>query len=149
MVTGQFKECLETNMTRRRIVKAITELAEQPKLSQENNWLNPTGKPIRVRVGEIDQTNWAEEITDWKPGSRGTAFIRGTHFSTKGNGNQYYTSGLWEWNPRKIQYREHRQSGLVQLNQKRKAETCLSSYCKRPTGKEIKVGSSSFRLCSR
>ncbi len=85
---------------RRRIVKAITELAEQPKLSEENNWLNPTGKPIRVRVGEIDQTNWSEEITDWKPGSRGTAFIRGTHFSTKGNEisiiHPAYVSGIKE-----------------------------------------------------
>ena len=85
---------------RRRIVRAISELAEQPKLSEENNWLNPTGKPIRVRVGEIDQTNWSEEITDWKPGSRGTAFIRGTHFSTKGDDisiiHPAYVSGLRE-----------------------------------------------------
>jgi hypothetical protein len=85
---------------RRRIVRAISELAEQPKLSEENNWLNPTGKPIRVRVGEIDQTNWSEEITDWKPGSRGTAFIRGTHFSTKGDDisivHPAYVSGLKE-----------------------------------------------------
>jgi len=85
---------------RRRIVRAISELAEQPKLSEENNWLNPTGKPIRVRVGEIDQTNWSEEITDWKPGSRGTAFIRGTHFSTKGDDisivHPAFVSGLKE-----------------------------------------------------
>jgi len=39
---------------RRAVLKAIDELADQPRLGEEGNWLNPNGRPIRVRVGEID-----------------------------------------------------------------------------------------------
>jgi len=70
---------------RRKILKAIGQLADLPRLSEEHNWLNPGGDPIRVRVGEIDQTTWSEEIRDWVPRSRGTPFIRGTHFKLDGN----------------------------------------------------------------
>ena len=65
---------------RRAVLKAIDELADQPRLGEEGNWLNPNGRPIRVRVGEIDQTNWSSNISDWKIGSGGVPFIRGAHF---------------------------------------------------------------------
>lgn len=66
---------------RRSVLKAISELADLPRLSEEHNWLNPSGEPIRVRVGEIDQTTWSSDIRDWNPRSRGTPFIRGIHFN--------------------------------------------------------------------
>ena len=65
---------------RRAVLKAIGELADQPRLGEEGNWLNPNGKPIRVRVGEIDQTNWSSDISGWASGSQGVPFIRGSHF---------------------------------------------------------------------
>ena len=65
---------------RRAVLKAISELADQPRLGEEGNWLNPNGKPIRVRVGEIDQTNWSSDISEWASGSQGVPFIRGSHF---------------------------------------------------------------------
>ena len=66
---------------RRKVLNAISQLADLPRLSEDHNWLNPSGDPIRVRVGEIDQTTWSEDIRDWKPRSRGTPFIRGIHFN--------------------------------------------------------------------
>jgi hypothetical protein len=65
---------------RRAVLKAIGELADHPRLGEEGNWLNPNGKPIRVRVGEIDQTNWSSDISGWASGSQGVPFIRGSHF---------------------------------------------------------------------
>jgi len=67
------------------VLKAINRLADLPRLSEEHNWLNPGGDPIRVRVGEIDQTTWAENIHPWNPRSRGTPFIRGIHFKLDGD----------------------------------------------------------------
>lgn len=66
---------------RRSVLGAIAQLADLPRLSEEHNWLNPSGDPIRVRVGEIDQTTWSADIRDWNPRSRGTPFIRGSHFN--------------------------------------------------------------------
>ena len=65
---------------RNAVLKAIDDLADQPRLGEEGNWLNPTDKPIRVRVGEIDQTNWSSDIGNWNTDSRGVPFIRGAHF---------------------------------------------------------------------
>jgi len=69
---------------RNAVLKAIGDLADQPRLGEEGNWLNPTDQPIRVRVGEIDQTNWSGDISDWGPDSEGIPFIRGTHFHLEG-----------------------------------------------------------------
>ena len=66
--------------TRNAVLKAISDLADQPRLGEEGNWLNPTDKPIRVRVGEIDQTNWSTDISAWSVDSQGVPFIRGAHF---------------------------------------------------------------------
>ena len=65
---------------RNAVLKAIDDLADQPRLGEEGNWLNPTDKPIRVRVGEIDQTNWSSDIDNWNTESQGVPFIRGAHF---------------------------------------------------------------------
>ncbi|MDG1536411.1 MAG: Eco57I restriction-modification methylase domain-containing protein [Candidatus Thalassarchaeaceae archaeon] len=70
---------------RRSVLKSISQLADLPRLSEEHNWLNPSGEPIRVRVGEIDQTTWSSDIRDWNPRSRGTPFIRGIHFNLDGS----------------------------------------------------------------
>ena len=70
--------------TRNAVLKAIGELADQPRLGEEGNWLNPTDKPIRVRVGEIDQTNWSADISNWGPETQGVPFIRGAHFCLEG-----------------------------------------------------------------
>jgi len=66
--------------TRNAVLKAIGDLADQSRLGEEGNWLNPTDEPIRVRVGEIDQTNWSSGISDWSTDSQGVPFIRGAHF---------------------------------------------------------------------
>ncbi len=65
---------------RNAVLKAIDNLADQPRLGEEGNWLNPTDKPIRVRVGEIDQTNWSSDIDNWNADTQGVPFIRGAHF---------------------------------------------------------------------
>ena len=66
--------------TRNAVLKAIGDLADLPRLGEEGNWLNPTEKPIRVRVGEIDQTNWSADISNWDLDTQGVPFIRGAHF---------------------------------------------------------------------
>ena len=66
--------------TRNAVLKAIGDLADLPRLGEEGNWLNPTEKPIRVRVGEIDQTNWSTDISNWDLDTQGVPFIRGAHF---------------------------------------------------------------------
>ena len=68
------------NYTRNAVLKAIGDLADLPRLGEEGNWLNPTDKPIRVRVGEIDQTNWSADISNWDLDTQGVPFIRGAHF---------------------------------------------------------------------
>ena len=47
------------DFSRRAVLKAIDDLADQPRLGEEGNWLNPSDNPIRVRVGEIDQSKWS------------------------------------------------------------------------------------------
>jgi hypothetical protein len=65
---------------RENLLLVIDELAESPRLSESNHWLSDGEDCVRVRVGEVDQTNWSENIHHWKKGSRGVAFIRGIHF---------------------------------------------------------------------
>jgi len=65
---------------RRAVLKAIGDLADQPRLGEEGNWLNPSDEPIRVRVGEVDQSKWSSDIERWGEDSDGVPFIRGSHF---------------------------------------------------------------------
>lgn len=74
---------LEQN--RDRTLKAIGSLADKPRLVEEGTWLNPSGKLIRVKVGEVDRGSWSRHISDWEEGSGGTPFIRGTHIELIGS----------------------------------------------------------------
>ena len=65
---------------RDRLLKTIDELAELPRLAEEGHWLAGESQRVRVRVGEIDQTNWSADIKPWRKGSRGAPFVRGIHF---------------------------------------------------------------------
>ena len=64
---------------RERTLLAIGSLADKPRLVEEGTWLNPSGKAIRVRVGEIDRGSWSSSISDWDPTEPGVPFVRGTH----------------------------------------------------------------------
>ena len=66
--------------SRRAVLKAIDDLADQPRLGEEGNWLNPSEEPIRVRVGEVDQSKWSSDINSWGEAADGVPFIRGSHF---------------------------------------------------------------------
>ena len=65
---------------REELLAIIDELADAPRLSDPNHWLSGKDECVRVRVGEVDQTSWSEDIYPWKKGSRGVPFIRGIHF---------------------------------------------------------------------
>ena len=67
------------------LLSIIDELAEAPRLSDPNHWLSGKDGCVRVRVGEVDQTSWVEDIYPWKKGSRGVPFIRGIHFRSCNN----------------------------------------------------------------
>ncbi len=64
---------------RNKTLRAIGTLADQPRLTEEGTWLNPSGKAIRVRAGEVDRGSWSSHISDWGTGSSGSPFVRGTH----------------------------------------------------------------------
>jgi hypothetical protein len=64
---------------RNKALKAINELADKPRLTEEDCWLNQSGETIRVRVGEIDQSN-TSNIRDWHSDDEGIPLIRSNHF---------------------------------------------------------------------
>ena len=70
---------------RSKTLKAIGTLADKPRLVEEGTWLNPSGKAIRVRVGEVDRGNWSDYISYWDADSGGSPFIRGTHIELDGD----------------------------------------------------------------
>jgi len=70
---------------RRKVLDAIGRLADQPRLSEEDNWLCPGSEPIRVRVGEVDQSSSSSAINNWKIGLEGVPFLRSAHFCLEGN----------------------------------------------------------------
>ena len=65
---------------REELLSIIDGLADAPRLSDPNHWLSGKDECVRVRVGEVDQTSWSEDIYPWKKGSRGVPFVRGIHF---------------------------------------------------------------------
>ena len=69
---------------RRRTLAAIGGLSDKPRLAEEGTWLNPSGKAIKVRVGEVDRTTWSRNICDWEKGSGASPFIRATHIEFTG-----------------------------------------------------------------
>ncbi len=70
---------------RRRVLDAIGKLADKPRLSEDGNWLCPGSERIRVRVGEVDQSNSSKDINNWKEGRGGVPFLRSAHFCLEGD----------------------------------------------------------------
>lgn len=72
---------------RKHTLKVLDELADKPRLGDSNNWLATENHTVRVRVGEIDQTNHSKSLSAWVKGKKARPFIRGVHFSESENGN--------------------------------------------------------------
>ena len=70
---------------RSRILSAIGQLSDKPRLVEGGTWLNPNGKQIRVRIGEVDSNISQRQVSDWKDDSKGFPLIRGAHVVENGN----------------------------------------------------------------
>ena len=70
--------------SRSRTILAIGNLADKPRLVEEGTSLNPSGMPIKVRVGEVERSVWKKEISDWTGKAGEVPFIRAAHISFKG-----------------------------------------------------------------
>ena len=64
---------------RDRTIGAIGNLADKPRLVEEGTGLNPSGRAIKVRVGEVERSVWKKEICDWSGSSGEVPFIRAAH----------------------------------------------------------------------
>ena len=69
---------------RKRALKAINKLAHEPRLGEEDNWLNRGDKKIRIKVGEIEQSN-NTNISDWNDGKGHVPLIRSGHLKLDGD----------------------------------------------------------------
>tara|TARA_B100001094_G_scaffold329009_1_gene390811 strand:- start:1077 stop:2945 length:1869 start_codon:yes stop_codon:yes gene_type:complete len=69
--------------SRSRTILAIGNLADKPRLVEEGTSLNPSGMPIKVRVGEVERSVWKKEISDWTGKAGEVPFIRAAHISFK------------------------------------------------------------------
>jgi len=69
--------------SRSRTMTAIGRLADKPRLVEEGTGLNPSGRAIKVRVGEVERSVWKNEICDWSGKSGEVAFIRAAHINFK------------------------------------------------------------------
>ena len=69
---------------RNHALKAINNLADQPRLCEVDCWLNQSGENIRVRVGEVALSN-NNNISNWDLGTKGIPLIRGNHFALVGD----------------------------------------------------------------
>ena len=70
-----------SELDRGRTLSAIDSLSDKPRLVEEGTWLNPDGRAIKVRVGEIDRTSWSRNICDWGEDEGLAPFIRATHLN--------------------------------------------------------------------
>jgi hypothetical protein len=68
-------------MNRNRTIAAIGNLADKPRLVEEGTGLNPSGRAIKVRVGEAERSTWKKEICDWDGKDGRIPFIRAAHIS--------------------------------------------------------------------
>ena len=66
---------------RSRTIMAIGNLADKPRLVEEGTGLNPSGRAIKVRVGEVERSVWKEEICDWSGENGELPFIRAAHIN--------------------------------------------------------------------
>lgn len=62
---------------RSRTLAAIGNLADKPRLVEDGTGLNPSGRAIKVRVGEVERSSWTGEICEWKEGL--LPFVRAAH----------------------------------------------------------------------
>lgn len=75
------------SLDRSRTLAAIDNLADKPRLIEEGTGLNPNGRAIKVRVGEVERPIWAKEICDWSTRGSRIPFIRAAHINfTDGEG---------------------------------------------------------------
>ena len=66
---------------RSRTILAIGNLADKPRLVEEGTSLNPSGRAIKVRVGEVERSVWKKEVCDWSGGAGEVPFIRAAHIN--------------------------------------------------------------------
>ena len=66
---------------RSRTIMAIGNLADKPRLVEEGTGLNPSGRAIKVRVGEVERSVWRKEICDWSGKTGEVPFIRAAHIN--------------------------------------------------------------------
>jgi hypothetical protein len=64
-----------------RTIAAIDNLADKPRLAEEGTSLNPSGRAIKVRVGEVERSIWAKEICNWNGKDGQIPFIRAAHIN--------------------------------------------------------------------
>jgi len=69
------RDCQRRNET----MKAIGSLADKPRLSEAGAWIDPGGKSIRVRTGEVDQKSHSSKISDWRDVCGDCPLIRASH----------------------------------------------------------------------
>ena len=67
--------------SRSRTIMAIGNLADKPRLVEEGTGLNPSGRAIKVRVGEVERSVWKKEICDWSGKTGEVPFIRAAHIN--------------------------------------------------------------------
>jgi len=67
--------------SRSRTIKAIGKLADKPRLVEEGTDLNPSGRAIKVRVGEVERSTWKKEVSDWSGKNGELPFIRAAHIN--------------------------------------------------------------------
>ena len=68
-------------VSRSRTITAIGRLADKPRLVEEGTGLNPSGRAIKVRVGEVERSVWKKEICDWAGKTDEVPFIRSSHIN--------------------------------------------------------------------
>ena len=68
-------------MGRSKTMRAIGNLAAKPRLVEEGTGLNPSGRAIKVRVGEMERSVWKKEICDWSGKTGEVPFIRAAHIN--------------------------------------------------------------------
>ena len=71
---------------RKHTLSVLDKLSDKPRLGDSSNWLATEKHTVRVRVGEIDQTNHAKSLSAWVKGKKARPFIRGVHFSESDEG---------------------------------------------------------------
>ena len=67
--------------SRSRTIMAIGNLADKPRLVEEGTGLNPSGRAIKVRVGEVERSVWKKEVCDWSGKTGEVPFIRAAHIN--------------------------------------------------------------------